>query len=198
MIDGPLAPPPMGRWGGARAWIFSMPYTDIKVLTIIDSEGVRGAIYDPGRLTHPMPWLAWCPHCRDGRQKGLSLKIRKAVQVLCTIRPDGPDGYSFTLPNRYRIGARRTLEGWGLRIERPDGAGDPLYVIKRHGSPLTRLRDASRSLRSPLLLRTLRLILSAEEADEENTTAILLPMREHPYDKLPRAMWTPCRRAMQP
>ena len=51
----------------------------------------------------PVPWLDRCPHCREGRQKRVPLKIRKLVQVLCSNKPDGPDGYRFTLPNHYRM-----------------------------------------------------------------------------------------------
>ena len=40
MKDGPA----MERWGGAKALIFSVPYTDIKILAIVDRDGMRGAI----------------------------------------------------------------------------------------------------------------------------------------------------------
>ena len=141
------------RWGGARELIFSAPYTDIKILAIVDEDGMRGAIYNPYKLAKPMPWLDSCPHCQEGEQETVPLKIRKLIQFLCSNRPDGPDGYKFTLPNRYRIGARLTPKGWGIRIRKP-GNGATLHVVKMEGEEPIGLQESAREFRSPILLRT--------------------------------------------
>ena len=57
------------RWGGIGSLIFSVPHTDIKILVIVDESGVRGAIYNPCKLSEPVPWLDRCPHCRKGKQE---------------------------------------------------------------------------------------------------------------------------------
>ena len=189
--------PSLERWGGARTLIFSVPYSDVKILTIIDGGRMKGAIYNPYKLTKPMPWLDRCPHCREGRQKSLPLKIRKLVQVLCSVRPDGPDGYGFTLPNHYRIGTRKTPKGWGIRVRKPK-SGSSLYVIKMDGAEPVGLQESAREFRSPILLRTLKLLFSAKETTEKEIQAILLPMHRQPLSELPNLLRTPCRRAMHP
>ena len=187
MKDGP----DMERWGGAKALIFSVPYTDIKILALVDRDGMRGAIYNPGLLTMPVPWLDRCPHCREGRQKRVPLKIRKLVQVLCSNRPDGPDGYRFTLPNHYRIVARRLPDGWWIKIRKP-GNGASLQVVKLKGKEPIELQESAREFRSPILLRTLKMLFSAREASEKETRAILLPLREANHSPLPLSRRTPC------
>ena len=138
-----------------------------------------------------MPWLDSCPHCREGLQKGLPIKIRRAIQVLCTIQPDGPDGYRFTLPNRYRIGARMTESGWGLRIRKPAN-GATLHVVKMDGQEPIGLQESARDFRSPILLRTMKLLFSAQVASENDVQAILLPLRKQDLTSLPKPQRTPC------
>ena len=181
----------MERWGGAKALIFSVPHTDIKILALIDKDRMRGAIYNPCLLTKPMPWLDRCPHCREGRQKRIPLKIRKLVQVLCSNKPDKPDGYRFTLPNRYRIGARLTPKGWGIRIRKP-GNGATLHVVKMGGEEPIGLQESAREFRSPVLLRTLKMLFSARKANEAEVRAILLPMQSQDLAALPPSRKTPC------
>jgi hypothetical protein len=179
------------RWSGAKSLIFSVPYTDIKILAIIDKERMRGAIYNPYRLTKPMPWLDRCPHCREGLQGGIPVKIRRAIQILCTIQPDGPDGYKFTLPNRYRIGTRLTPKGWGIRVRKPE-SGDTLHVVKMKGKEPMGLKESARDFRSPILMRMLRMLFSAREANETEIQAILLPLRRQDLTSLSPSRRTPC------
>jgi hypothetical protein len=178
------------RWGGAKAMVFSVPYTNVKILAIIDEGRMRGAIYNPYRLTKPMPWMDRCPHCREGKQKGIPVKIRRAIQILCTIHPDGPDGYRFVLPNRYRIGARRTEKGWGIRIRKPAN-GATLHVVKLEGQEPIGLQESAREFRSPMLLRTLRMLFSAVEPSEKDVEAILLPLKQI-YIATPQHLKTDC------
>ena len=35
------------RWRGAKALIFSVPYTDAKILALVEDDKMRGAIYNP-------------------------------------------------------------------------------------------------------------------------------------------------------
>jgi hypothetical protein len=182
------------RWGGAKALIFSVPYSNIKILALIDKDGMRGAIYNPYLLTAPLPWLDRCHHCREGRQKHVPLKIRKLVQVLCSNKPDKPDGYRFTLPNRYRIGARLTLKGWAIRIRKP-GNGATLHVVKLEGEEPIGLQESAREFRSPILLRTLKMLFSARRSNEAEVRAIMLPMQNQDLAILPPSRRTPCWRA---
>ena len=187
----------MPRWGGARELIFSVPCTDIKILAIIDEGGMRGAIYNPYRITKPMPWLDRCPHCKRGEQKHVPLKIRKLIQVLCSNKPDGPDGYRFTLPNKYRLGARLTPKGWGIRIRKP-GNGATLHVVKLGENEPIGLQESPREFRSlrefrsPILLRTLRMLFSAKKASESEVQAILRPFQEQDPKTLSKPQGTPC------
>ena len=171
--------------------VFSVPYTNVKILAIIDGDRMRGAIYNPYQLTKPRPWMDRCPHCKEGQQRGIPVKIRRAIQVLCTIQPDGPDGYKFTLPNRYRIGARRTEKGWGIRIRKPAN-GATLHVVKMEGQEPVGLQESAREFRSPILLRTLRMLFSAMVPSEKDVQAILLPLRNQDLMSLPPSQKTPC------
>ena len=188
-----IEPPKLSveRWGGARSLIFSVPHTDIKILALIDKDGMRGAIYNPCLLTIPQPWLDRCPHCREGRQRRIPLKIRKLVQALCSNKPDKPDGYKFTLPNRYRIGARLTPKGWGIKIRKP-GNGATLHVVKLGGEEPIGLQESAREFRSPVLLRMLEMLFSARKASEAEVRAILLPMQNQELSILSPSRRTPC------
>ena len=138
-----------------------------------------------------MPWLDSCPHCQEGEQETVPLMIRKLIQFLCSNSPDGPDGYKFTLPNRYRIGARLTPKGWGIRIRKP-GNGATLHVVKMEGEEPIGLQESAREFRSPILLRTLKALFSARKATEEEVRAVLLPFRKQDLKALPKTPGTPC------
>jgi len=165
------------RWGGAEALIFSVPCTDVKILAIMERNGMRGAIYNPYKLADPVTWLSSCPHCRAGKQKKIPVKIRRAIQFLCSIKPDGPDGYKFTLPNRYILKTWQTSWGWEIRVRKP-GNGDILHMSKPPGSEPIELRESPRGFRSPMLLRTLRMLFSARKADGKEVEAIMLPLKK--------------------
>ena len=177
--------------------VFSVPYTDIKILALIDGDGMKGAIYNPCQLTKPMPWLDRCPHCREGRQGRVPVKIRRAIQVLCSARPgrsrrDGcDDGYRLALPNGWKIWAGRTDEGWTIRVRKPDG--NTLHVVKRTGNEPIEIQEPARGFRSPILLRTLRMLFSAQVPSERDVQAILLPLRKMDPATLTISQRTPCR-----
>jgi hypothetical protein len=185
------------RWGGIKSMIFSVPHSDIKILALVDRDGMRGAIYNPWLMAEPMPWLDKCPHCREGKQKRIPLKIRKLVQVLCSNKPDRPDGYRFTLPNHYRIRTRLTPKGWAIRIRKPEN-GTTLHMVKLTGKEPIGLQESAREFRSPILLRTLKMFFSARETNEKEIQAILLPMRNQPYNELRPSQRTTCRKKVHP
>jgi hypothetical protein len=101
------------------------------------------------------------------------------------------DGYRLTLPNRYQIHTRRTPEGWGLRIRKP-GSRTSIYVVKLEGQKPAGLQESARDFRSPLLLRTLRMLFSAREPNMTEVDAILLPVRNQDLKKLRPTQRTPC------
>ena len=181
----------VARWGGAKALIFSVPCTDVEILALIDADGMKGVIYNPRLLAKPVPWLDRCPHCKRGQQRHVRLKIRKLVKILCSAKPDRTDGYRLTLPNRHRINARRTPDGWSLKIRKP-GTKTAVQVMKLEGQEPTYFQGSARDTRSPLLLRTLRMLFSAREPDKAEVDAILLPVRNQDPKRLRPSQRTPC------
>lgn len=179
------------RWGGAKALIFTVPYTDIEILAIIEDNRMRGVIYRPHKLAKPIPWLSTCAHCRKGKQKGCAIKVRRAIQTLCSIAPERPDAYKFTLPNHHQLYTRRDARGWVMRARKPRST-TALWARKLAGEDES-FEGPIRDFRSPMLLRTLKLFFSAREPDEMEIQACLQPLLGQDPSSLKLSQRTPCR-----
>jgi len=179
------------RWGGARALIFTVPYTDIEILALMGDGGMRGIIYRPHKLTKPVPWLSTCPHCQRGEQRECPIKVRRSIQALCSIKPERPDGYRFTLPNHYHLYTRKNTRGWVIGVKKPRSTMT-LWARALAGEDES-FEGSIRDFRSPMLLRTLKLFFSAREPNEREIRACLRPLRDHDPSSLKPSQRTPCR-----
>jgi hypothetical protein len=179
------------QWKVPKALIFSMPHSNIKILTLINKDRMKGAVYNPYMLTKPIPWSSKCPHCKKGQQKEMPLKIRRAIQILCSNEPDGPSSYKFTLPRNCQIWIHFTSRGWRTMVRKIGDKGSPC-AVKLSGTEPMGFQESTPKSRSPILLRTLEMLFSAREADETEIQAILLPLKKQEYTSLPRSRRTDC------
>jgi hypothetical protein len=196
-----ILPSPI-RWGGAWALIFSVPYTDLEILALLKDDKMMGVIFNPQVLSKPLPWLSTCPHCRREKQQKYPtdekcrIKARRAIQTLCTIKPERPDGYRFTLPNHHQLHTRRNARDWVMGVRKP-GSRSTLWVKKLAGEePI--FEGPVREFRSPVLLRTLRLFFSAREPGENEIQTSLLPLLKQDPSSLKPSQRTPCRLITHP
>ena len=200
-----ILPSPM-RWGGIKNLIFKVPYTGIEILAIIEDDKMRGVIYLPNKLAKPIPWLSTCPHCRKGKQKGCPIKVKRAVQTLCSIKPEHPiekqpqlssqdkkckDAYIFTLPNHYQLYVRRNTKEWMMRVRNPKST--TTLWVRRLADKNESFEGPIRDFRSPMLLRTLKLFFSAREPNENEIQTCLQPLQNQDPSSLKPSQRTPCR-----
>jgi hypothetical protein len=170
--------------------IFTVPYAGHDVLVIASGGRVAGIAYDPLSTSPPTTWLSDCERCLLG-DRHVPLKVRRAVRCLTTLRRSGT-GFSVRVYTGKKcshvVRARRHLGNWVLTVQsRRDESLDPL-VIDVQGGVARATSGRPRDYRSPVLLRTLRMLLTAREASDREMKAVLqgLPRecqpRRHDHD----------------
>jgi hypothetical protein len=155
--------------------IFTVPYAGHEVLAISGEERVAGVAYDPLSTSPPTTWLGDCARCLLGSRR-VPLKVRRAVKCLATLKPTST-GYSFRVSTGKKtthvVRAKKVREEWVLTVRsRRNKTLTPLVVTLQNGATKTS-GGKPRDYRSPVLLRTLRLLLSAREASENEIEAVL-------------------------
>jgi hypothetical protein len=181
--------------------IFEVPYTSYEVLVITDEWGIVGVAYDPLSTSPPTTWLSGCELCLVGNRH-VPLKVRRVIRCLASLRPTLAYGYTvnlFTgkkpthsikakkhsLNNEY--GANR--DEWVLTVQNKKNKSIPSLVVAGQSRAFTVDKGKPRDYRAPVLLRSLRLLLSAREASEQKVQAILRgltsldsPPKRHSHD----------------
>jgi hypothetical protein len=76
------------RRGSELKLRITIPYVHAEIVTIVGRKHSRGFAYDPLSLRDPTFWDGDCPRCRAGKfaNRGCKLKVRRAIQTLCTAR----------------------------------------------------------------------------------------------------------------
>lgn len=70
----------------------TIPYVHTEVVAVVGRNHSRGFAYDPLSLRDPIFWDGDCPKCRAGvfTSEECRLKVRRAIQTLCTARLAAP------------------------------------------------------------------------------------------------------------
>lgn len=161
----------------------TVPYVLHEVLAVVGRRNSRGVSYDPLSTRDPVPWLSNCPECRGGKVAA-PLKVRRAIQTLCTARVTSPTSYTIQVVvgknTRYYLSAvRGRNNGWSVRSR--STRSDP---HRKHAWTKIPLGDT----RNPVLRRTAAMLASARSAS--GTQLWLdhsLSGAESPHPHLPRA-----------
>ena len=153
--------------------LLTVPYVQTEVLVFVGRRGSRGVAYDPLSTRDPVPWSSDCPECRAGRIAA-PLKVRRAVQTLCTARMTSPNSYDTQVvvggDPRYYLQA---LRAWDLSdgIER--------WAVAVAG------KTRSQDLRSPVLRRTIDMLTLGRAVPATQNWLVLDELRTktpHPHD----------------
>jgi hypothetical protein len=171
--------------------VFTIPYSGAEILLKHDC-GLVGAVYHPTKMTSVIPWSAECSHCRGGRQVGVDLSTKRAIQTLCSrIMVDDVEVYS-VLTNG---------EPCSVLCDRQGGKGI-LFRLLWPGRSMIDVPwsnghvDAKRSdlsTRSKILERALKLIASAKPISKREAAACLKPLLDvQKRDGIPRNRRYPC------
>ena len=156
--------------------VFTVPYTSYEILTIVRGKEVAGITYEPLSTRPPKTWLGDCGSCLTGSRR-VPLKVRRAVRCLATLRPSGT-GYDVRVATGRKtthvVRARKIRDEWILTVRsRRDKTLPPLKVTGRDGAG-SPAEGKPRDYRAPVLLRTLRMLLTARETTEQEVEAVLL------------------------
>jgi hypothetical protein len=155
------------RLGGELRLTLTVPYVHHDVLVVVGRRCSRGVAYDPLSTRAPVPWRGDCPECREGRFEA-PLKVRRAVQAMCTAR--------LVRPSRYDV---QVVVGRNAKCRLSASLVSNEWVVK--------VGTRSQSPRSPVLRRTSAMLASARSA--AGTQLWLdhaLSGAESPHPHLPR------------
>ena len=155
---------------------FRVPYTGHEVLVLAGGKRVAGLAYDPLSTDTPVAWLGGCEHCLRGDRR-VPLKVRRAVRCLATLRPTASGGYSVKVSTGQRathaVEASREAGSWLLTARRLGGEALAPLAVCDVGGAFTVLSGDPQGHRSPVLLRTLRMLLAAKDTSEREVEAAL-------------------------
>lgn len=166
-------------------------------IVLLRSRGVPlGVAYDPLRATMPVPWHRDCHHCTAGRQPGLSIQVKRAIQMLRTQEiSDTRASYVVPTNSRPNYVTYWTEDG----VLRACVACEPEGAITISAEPNCKIifntligREA-RELQAPILRRCLQILFSAREASIDEVRAAIRPLLERQRIKgIPSGRQNPC------
>ena len=157
--------------------VFSLPYSGDEILLLFTHDkGYVGVSYNPTKMTPPTPWSAECVHCRQGRQVGLDIHLKRAIKVLCSRKiVDGVEIYQIPTNN----------DPCKLLCSRENGELDlKLLLSSDHSVDLHWKKGKIESkwkdlpTHSKILDRTLRFLSSARTVSRKEVVACLKPQLE--------------------
>jgi len=140
-----------------------VPYVQTEVLAVVGRRSSRGLAYDPLSTRDPVPWSRDCPECRAGRIKA-PLKVRRAIQSLCTARLTSPSTYATRLETGKTLGPRYDVQvvvGKNARCHL-----SAAYV--KNGDWVVSVKTRNQDFRSPVVRRTMQMLSRAYEVATTN------------------------------
>jgi len=126
----------------------TVPYVGTEILAVVGGKSSRGVAYDPCSTRDPVPWSRDCPECRAGRVAA-PLKVRRAVQAMCTARMVSPSSYGL------QVVVGKNTRYYLVTLCAKDGSQATRVIKKRNQDP-----------RSPVLRRMVAMLTSARESPE--------------------------------
>jgi hypothetical protein len=163
--------------------VFAVPYTSYEILVFVKGKKVAGISYDPLSTSPPRTWLAECERCCLGDRR-VPLKVRRAVRCLSTLKPAVNGEYTVKVCTgkkaTHAVKARRHQRDWTLTARDLRDKTLPDLKVAGHGGTYTSTSGKPRDYRAPVLLRTLRLLLTAREVSEQEIEAILRGLEKEP------------------
>lgn len=159
----------------SRATLFTDSPTGREILLVSSPVAPPlGIAYDPRRADLPLAWHSECSHCIGGRQKDLTIYLKREIQLLLSIKGTWPTA-SFTVPSNNQP---HHLSCWHedgrLRARISTLEGLTLDVFT--DSPRLRFEGRLRDFQSPILHRCLKLVLSGRPATLSEITSCLEPL----------------------
>lgn len=157
--------------------LFTDPYSGHEVLCLDPNGFSCGATYDPRLTSSLYPWKSSCPHCQKGRSGDIPSHIRRHIEMLCTRRRGAKDLIT------YQLTLDRSGDVYLLEHSRK---GDEQKVDVLLGSEIVaqvrkqNLEDriVEGDLRSKILSRATRFLMSARPADLRLVEAISHPLAD--------------------
>jgi hypothetical protein len=164
--------------------IYTDPYTGHEILTIGEGVSLFGVAYDPRRTSAPTVWHQQCPHCRGGRQRELTIHLKRMIQLLCTHRSGGFIPQHKARVDEYDVPTNTHVHV--LRHWKTDGVhhahvlDDQHEVLRASRVPLEKMTFEGdlRKFRSNMIVRGLKLLFSGRPATEAEITSTLLPLAQ--------------------
>ncbi len=164
--------------------IYTDHYTGYEILTIDDGRFLFGTAYDPRRTTTAIPWHQSCPHCRQGRQRDLTIHVKRMIQILCTNRSGGfVPQYSarvikYDVPsNSHSHVIRHWITDGVHHAHVLDYDSEVLRASRAPQEKITFEGD-TRKFRSNIVQRGIRFLFSAREAKSSEIRASLAPLAQ--------------------
>jgi hypothetical protein len=184
--------------------VFTDPYSGHEIL-LINDLGIApfGVSYDPRSLSPPVPWSSSCPHCVNGRDRELSIHLKREIRILSSVCAIvGKECYmTFVVPTNcepIRVTVKALGESSQEFVVSGGGSRSATVIVLRsgrtvyEGDPLL----VKQARRPQILGRSLRLLSSSRVADDASLVALLRPLacaqggrRSNQYSQ-----WSPCRK----
>lgn len=180
-----------------KATTYSDPYSGQEFLVLPTPSGeLVGMTYDPRSSSTPVAWRSSCDHCRSGRSHLLAIHSKREIQLLCSRRSLNGCLHYVAPANTTPLDLVLT-ETSGLRTIVVTSLSEtvPDHVLTARARPPWRhieYEGDRRRFQSPILLRSLKFILSARTPTEREICACLSPLLVP--QPAPRGRSNPCKK----
>lgn len=172
-----------GRSGGgveeksSAPLVYTLPYSNEEILLLHSPDGGHaGIIYHPQKMGLPIPWKSDCSHCVSGKQKGMDLATKRAVNVLCSLLVRN-DCETYRIPTNGEpstLGCIPDTKGLLCTVVQ-----DGQFAVQAQWTNNKFLgQDLPPLLQSKIVVRTVRMLSSVRIAKPREVKAILMPLLE--------------------
>jgi len=181
--------------------IYTDPHSGHEILVLVVGKTLLGTAYNPRAAGTAVAWHGDCRHCVAGRQRELSIHVKREIQMLRTRRSAGYVPKTKSAITEYTIPSNshpHTVRYWrAADSQRACIAGEDdsstLTAVKPAYEKVTFSGGDPRQFQSKILHRCLRLLFSGRTATCEEILACAEPLAKSQLQRARRAGFrNPC------
>jgi hypothetical protein len=164
--------------------IYTDPYSGHEILVIAADDSLFGATYDPHRAGTAIAWHGDCNHCQAGRQREISIHVKREIQALRTRRhaghvpSTGSNITEYVVPSNSHIHKIRYWRDGDTQRANivGDAESELLSAVQPPYEKITFCEGRPRLFQSKILHRCLRLVFSGRAATRDEVLACAEPL----------------------
>lgn len=181
--------------------VYTDPYSGHEVVLVqTRKDPTFGVAYDPRSVSPPTPWSSVCPHCLAGRDREISIHLKREIRVVASMTKTSA-GREYVVPTNGRpLRVLHQAKADGTQdLHIYEGDSETLLATLGTDGKISHSGDekiARQAGRPQILGRCIKLLFSARDMDTNILLKLVTPLVTEQRMKASKQLskWSPCRR----